>query len=96
MAAGNDTISGTSVASGGTTTTTITFPVGRFTQPPIVTCTLSGFVTGSGFAVVRQVDTITTSTARAVIANLGTGTLTFTSLPFQWHAVQMQSSNAEG
>jgi hypothetical protein len=96
MAAGNDTISGTSVASGGTTTTTITFPVGRFTQPPIVTCTLSGFVTGSAFAIVRQVDTITTSTARAVVANFGPTAATFTALPFQWHAVQMTSSNAEG
>jgi hypothetical protein len=46
--------------------------------------------------VCRQVDTVTASGCRLVVANLGTAAATFTDLPVTWHAVQMTPTSAAG
>ena len=74
------------VASGGTQTATVTFPV-AFASTPAAFAICSGFVSGSSFAVVKAVDSVTTTQLRIVLANLGSSAATFTDLPVRWIAL---------
>lgn len=96
QAAGVGAVSGSGVIGGGTATVTVPLPAGRFTQPPIVTFSVAGFVTNTAFVVARQADQVTATSFRAVLTNTGTITASWSNLPIQWHAVQMTATSAAG
>lgn len=96
QAAGTATISGSSVVPGGFANVTISFPAGRFTQAPLVEVHLNGFVTNTSQVVAKFADQITTTGARLQVANVSAGTVSWTSLPVMWRAVQMTAASAAG
>ena len=87
MSAGTVSITGT-----GTTfaTATVTFPVGRFSQTPVITATPAS--TATSFFASFQSQTATGFTARISIAS---GTFTSTQ-SIHWQAVQMTSASGSG
>lgn len=82
---GTALLSMAAVASGGTATATINFATPFLTAPDAF-AQVAGFVSGSGFAVVRAVDSVTTTQLRIVLANFSTAAATFTDLPVRWTA----------
>lgn len=87
MAAGTDVAR--AVVAGGALQTTVTFPVGRFTQPPNVQCTPSDNLVGTGVAA---------STVTASSFSIGRNNSSAVSRTFgvRWQAVQMLTNNANG
>ena len=70
---------------------TVTFPAGRFTQPPIVTVTgrqTSGIV----WPIISTAPTVNGFTVQGVRV----GSLTTSAMSFSWDAVQMTASSAAG
>ena len=95
MAAGTITLSTTSLASAGSVFTPITFPVGRFTLPPLVLVTMGSASSGSAFATCRA-HVITKDGFSIVITNVGTAAMSMGAAPFSWLAVQFSASAAPG
>lgn len=85
---GTTSVSGTSIAVGGTVTVNVTFPE-EFDIVPTVTASGSGFASGGGFMIIRSCDNITTTGFRLVVANIGNSAATFTNLPYQWIATSI-------
>lgn len=96
QAAGLALVSGSSVAANGIVGTSITFPAGRFTQPPIVTFSIGGFVSFSALVFPKHPSSVTTSGATLNVINASGGTATWASLPLTWTAVQMTPTSAAG
>ena len=83
MAAGTVTLS----FSGAPASASVTFPTGRFTQPPIVTATLA--VAGLGIS-------LSATSVTATGCTIG-GSSSYTgSVPVQWVAVQMTATSGAG
>jgi hypothetical protein len=92
MAAGSTTISLAAVAFN---SVAISFPAGRFSQPPIVTVTKSGVPAGEQKLI--PVSTTITTSGCSLRVDSGDGTaVTVTGLGLHWVAVQMISTNAAG
>lgn len=83
MSAGTVTLS----FSGAPASVSVTFPAGRFTQPPVVTATLA--VAGLGIS-------LSATSVTAAGCTIG-GSSSYTgSVPVQWVAVQMTSTSGTG
>jgi hypothetical protein len=83
MAAGTVTLS----FSGAPASASVTFPAGRFTQPPVVTATLG--VASLGIS-------LSATSVTAAGCTIG-GSSSYTgSVPVQWVAVQMTSTSGTG
>lgn len=78
--------SASGLGSGNAISINVLFPE-AFEEIPTVWANLAGFVTGSGFARVRQCDNITLTGFRLAVSNLGPSAATFTDLPVRWWAV---------
>lgn len=95
VATGSVTISGTGVAAGSGVSVTATFPVGRFTVPPIVTASMTSAPGGSQNLVARAINA-TTSSVTVYLYNTGATAATWTPLAVGWTAVQMTPTSAAG
>lgn len=84
---GDATISGAAIGVGGAAVATINFGTTLAAVPWGVRCWVSGFVSGAGSIQIRNVDTLTTTSFRVVVANLGTSAATWTDLPLKWEVV---------
>jgi len=94
-AAGRSGISGSSQAYGASATLAITFPVGRFTQAPIVVSQFATAPAGTALITVRVVS-VTTAGCTLTIFNTDPAAQTYSSIEIDWIAVQMTSSAAAG
>lgn len=79
------------IAAGAGTTTAITFPVGRFTVPPIVTVTVF-----TSTRLTPAIVVVPTTTGCSVRLENWTAAQASGVIGFAWHAVQMTSGAAEG
>jgi hypothetical protein len=94
MSAGQVNISGTSVASGGNVTATITFTSStRFTQTPVVTVSQSTLPGGSGL-LIPKISSVATTGFTAAFYNASSTTQSWTNAQFSYIAVQMTSASA--
>lgn len=82
---GSATISGT-ISAGATLPTTFTFTT-AFTGTPVSWGSITGFVTGATQVVLQKVDTLTSTTGRAVFLNTDSASTSVTNLPFMWFAI---------
>lgn len=84
-----------SLAAGTSISSAVTFPSGRFSQPPKVNVTLSTGPGGSVYLVPRAL--LATATGFSIyVYNLGSSTVAFSGLSVDWTAVQMTSTSAAG
>lgn len=90
MAAGSTAIAVTNAPSG---TTTVTFPAGRFTQPPLVVATVVGSSSPNFFAGVNPAPTAAGMTVRCTHVELSNTTATVT---VHWIAIQMLPGASPG
>lgn len=90
MAAGSATMTITAASNG---SVAVTFPVGRFTVAPIVTCISAGGTGSSQFYVAHTNLTTSGMTIQAFQRDNTTATASFT---IHWHAIQMNSGAANG
>lgn len=90
MAAGSVVMTITSATNG---SASVTFPVGRFTVAPIVTCISAGGTGSSAFYVATTTITTSGMTVQAFNRDNAAATATIT---IHWHAVQMNTGAASG
>lgn len=81
------------ITSAANATVAVTFPVGRFSVAPIVTCISAGGTGSSAFYVATQSATSTGMNVQAFQRDNVAGTATFN---IHWQAVQMTSASASG
>lgn len=84
-----------SMAAGSSINAAVTFPVGRFSQPPKVNVSLSTGPGGSVYLVPRALNATATGFS-VYLYNLGSSTAVFSGLSVDWTAVQMTSASAAG
>lgn len=84
-----------SLAAGTSINSAVTFPSGRFTQPPKVNVTLSTGPGGSQYLVPRALNATATGFT-IYVYNLGPSTAAFSGLSVDWTAVQMTATSAAG
>lgn len=88
-AAAGTTTTSAAIAANGNLAVNITFPAGRFTQPPILTGNCGNARGTIGF------DSITTSGAVMSVSNWSDGSMA-SGQSLYWHAVQMTPDSAAG
>lgn len=91
-ASASGTVPSASVGADATVTTAVTFPVGRFTSPPVV---IASAVAGAASYLYVSVESVTTTSfvlRRSVGAERGSGF----SLGAAWQATQMTAGSASG
>lgn len=94
MSAGQQNISGTSIASGSAQSATITFTSStRFTQAPVVVVAGTTLPSGSG-NLIPKVAGVATTGFTAYFYNSASVAVTFTNAQFSYIAVQMTSASA--
>lgn len=84
---GTATISFSAVASGAIGSQSVTWPVPFSAVPWFAIPSVNGFVSASSPAVPKGIDSLTTTTGRALFVNTSDAALTFTNLPFAWLAI---------
>lgn len=85
-AAGLASVTDASVAAGGASSAvTVTFPVGRFSAPPVVTATVQAAAGGTAYAVAR-VASVTATNCVIYLYNVGSTTTSWSAVPVAWHA----------
>ena len=86
MLTGVVNVSGSSVASGGSVSVSVTFSRAFASAPRVVACGAS-WVTGGSFLSVRQCSSVTTTGFVLHIQNNGSAAATWTNFQFQWIAI---------
>lgn len=95
MENGEVTVSGSSVVSGGFTTSPVVFDEDRFTVAPLVIVSLTNAPAGTAMCVPRAF-TPTAAGFSLLVFNAGATTLSWSGLTVAWWAVQMTEGSATG